>query len=267
MFCTKCGAEIPEGAKFCISCGAPSDSTAQPPVQPAQPAAPAAPVGTPVSKAAYFWKAGSASTRVINIVSIVVGLLCLLLLYLPVNIFLNGPFYEIPILKLMDGTDGIYLDDMKDEYEEMLELFEDADDDDELEYIFEREFNISVDELEDDFDITVKEFVDLLDPISITNLMKLMAVLDGDEEVLVIFRIIRTAIYVVFAILMLITALGVGFQKTWVMIVAYVLSFGFVAFMGGFVFWLLATIAYIAAAVLYSKLNGAYKLYRKSFEA
>lgn len=34
MICTKCGAEIPEGAKFCINCGTPAAETAPQPEQP-----------------------------------------------------------------------------------------------------------------------------------------------------------------------------------------------------------------------------------------
>ncbi len=199
--------------------------------------------------------------KIMNIVSLLLGILCLLTVIIPVNKFLNGPFYEIPILKLMDGTDGIELEEIMEEYEDILDDFEDADDDDEFEYIFEREFDISVEELEDEFDISVEEFVDLLDPLSVTNLIKLMAILEADDEVLVIFRVISTIIYVICAVLSIITALGVGFQKTWVMVVAYIFSFGFIAFTGGFLFWLLATIAYIACAVLFSMLKKNYKAY------
>ena len=42
MICTNCGAEIPEGAKFCISCGTPA--AAAPPVEQPVPEAPQAPV-------------------------------------------------------------------------------------------------------------------------------------------------------------------------------------------------------------------------------
>ena len=49
MKCTNCGAEIPAGAMFCVSCGSPAPQPAQPtapqqPVQPAQAAAPQQPV-------------------------------------------------------------------------------------------------------------------------------------------------------------------------------------------------------------------------------
>ena len=255
MFCTKCGTQIADDAKFCPGCGASTAEEAPAPVYSLPPQTPKLPKGK------YFFTKAAASMKILNIVSFVLGILCLLTLILPVVKFLSGPFYEIPILKLMDGTDGVELEEIMEEYEEVLEDFENADDDDELEYIFEREFDISVDELEDDFDISLEEFIDLLDPLSITNLVKLMAILEADDEVLVIFRIITTAMYVICAVLSIVTALGVGFQKTWVMVVAYIFSFGFIAFTGGFLFWLLATLAYVGCAVLFSLLKKNYKAY------
>ncbi|MBR4033923.1 MAG: hypothetical protein IKJ04_03870, partial [Clostridia bacterium] len=81
------------------------------------------------------------------------------------------------------------------------------------------------------------------------------------------FTVIHGIIIGITCLLVLVSALAVLFRKTWIAIVAYVISFGFIAFTGGFVYWLLATVAYVASAVLYSKVDGSYKLYLKSIGA
>lgn len=50
MFCTKCGANLPDGTKFCTTCGAPIEGTS--PVQPVAAVEPAAPVSAPDTPAA-----------------------------------------------------------------------------------------------------------------------------------------------------------------------------------------------------------------------
>lgn len=49
MFCTNCGKQQAEGAKFCGDCGSPMAGTA--PVAPAAPAAPSAPISQPAMSA------------------------------------------------------------------------------------------------------------------------------------------------------------------------------------------------------------------------
>lgn len=69
MFCQKCGNEIPEGTKFCTSCGAPVEDTA--PENMTRDAAPApAPVPAPANHAAVPGKTAATASLVLGIVGV-----------------------------------------------------------------------------------------------------------------------------------------------------------------------------------------------------
>ena len=76
---------------------------------------------------------------------------------------------------------------------------------------------------------------------------------------------VKTVISVIWTyclILIALTALGVLFQKTWLMILSHVLGMLFVIVTGGFVFFMLTTACYIAASILFKKVNYEYKVYK-----
>lgn len=261
MFCTKCGAQIPDDAKFCPVCSQATDAAPAPAVTYAAPA-------TPVSRNQYLFKDAPKATKTLNLVSIAAGVLCILLLILSVNSFLNGSLFEIPLMKLALESEGVDLDDVEDQLDDMIDLLEDIEDDEDLMYEFEREYDVDLEELEDEYDISIKDFRKLIDPVSFSSIVKLSKFMaDGEDEVRIIFTVIHGIIIGITCLLVLVSALAVLFRKTWIAIVAYVISFGFIAFTGGFVYWLLATVAYVASAVLYSKVDGSYKLYLKSIGA
>jgi uncharacterized RDD family membrane protein YckC len=53
MFCSKCGANVPEGAAFCSACGQPVLTASAIPPAPPSPPAPWAPIATPPQPSAY----------------------------------------------------------------------------------------------------------------------------------------------------------------------------------------------------------------------
>lgn len=269
MFCTKCGSQVPEGAKFCIICGAPTDpgvpaASAQTTIY-ADP--PPAPIAQPVSKSQYFWKAGPKATKVINIVSILVGLLCILVLLLAVNKSLNGSIFDLPILAIAETVEDLDIRETEEILEDMVDDLENLDEDDERDLSrFEDKYDIDLEYLDIEYGISPDELLEYFDPLSITGMVELAAMAEGDDDETVrIFRIIFLVVKVVTCFLALLAALAVIFRKTWIAVVAYIFSFGLIALTGGILFWILATVTYITSAVLYSKLNGAYKNYLKSF--
>ena len=87
---------------------------------------------------------------------------------------------------------------------------------------------------------------------------------DDDDDVKIV-KLIVTIINVYAFIMVVLTALGVIFNKTWLMVLTYILSFLFVIVTGGLLLWILATVAYITTAVLFSKLKFEYKVYLAGF--
>ena len=84
----------------------------------------------------------------------------------------------------------------------------------------------------------------------------------GTSEDWDLISTVITGIWIIAAFLILLTALGVFFMKTWIMVLSYILGVLFIVLTGGFVYFILATIAYIATAVLFSKMKRHYKAYK-----
>ncbi len=300
MLCTKCGSQIADDAKFCPFCGQkstqPEASTQnanyqftqqQPGAQPAQQAAEQQPAYTntyaqpaytntyanpaqqqtvyanayapPIQKLTrnqYFFKAAPANLKMINIISLLIGFACLLLIFIPTYRAFNASIFDYPLMGFIPETKELEM-----EYKDLLDELKEAEEDDELKRAFEIEFGVTLKELEKKHDITLDEFLDLFDPLSVNNFVRLTEIVDPSNDISPILSVVKTVMYVFCVIQMIITALGTAFQKTWVMVLAYILSFGFIALNGGFIFWMLATVSFITAAVLFYKLKKAYNIY------
>jgi hypothetical protein len=174
---------------------------------------------------------------------------------------------------------GIVEPEAYEEYQELGELYDEAmeelkdvsDDFDEVNEVIEDMLGVNIDEdvveeIEDELGMSTKKFFKLFKPLSINSMLKLAEIfeVDDDEDVKVV-KLLVTIINVYAFIMVVLTALGVIFNKTWLMVLTYILSFLFVIVTGGLLLWILASVAYITTAVLFSKLKFEYKLYLAGF--
>ncbi len=269
MLCKKCGAQLADDAKFCPLCNEPTEQPAQP-AQFAQPQYaqynhPA--TQSKLSRSKFFLKKAPTNWKVINLVSVLIGLLCALLIFIPTYRAFNASILDYPLMKLLGDEE---FRELGEEYDELLEELEEADEDGYLKEAFEIELGMPFKDLERKHNITYDEFINLFEPLSINNLTRLLEIIEpGSEtdEVVDILKVVKVVMYTCCAFLMIITVIGALLQKTWVMVLAYILSILFVFVNGGVLFFILTSITYITAAVLYSKLKKMYKAYLAAPEA
>ena len=271
MFCQNCGAQNADGSKFCISCGTAFGATAAPAAEVTEVAAVetvAAPVVTEpqkaVSKRQYFSKVAPKGQRIKRYIALALGVLCILTVCLATNKTVNGSLFEIPVMSLVtsvvdDATDAQAefdeaVDELRDkEYDEIADILGDLLD----ESITARQIKKNADEI-----------IDLCSPLSLSSLVELGEMFGmEDSEMVMGLSTAITLLWAIAAVLMVLTGLGVLFQKTWLMVLSYIFAMGFVAFTGGLVYFVIATVLYIATAVLFSKLKYDYKVYKASCKA
>lgn len=273
MFCPNCGAQLADGTPVCPNCKATLNSAPAP--QYAQPQAPqyaqpapqyTAPAGSvkPISRMKFFWSAAAPKEKkTLNIVALVLGIVSLLMIILGANKTVNGSIFKIPIINLVGSAVTDDFDEAQDMLDEAIEEAEDNMDD--IEEILEDTLDVYISDIEDELDMDIDDFLKLFKPLSLNHLVKLSEILDVDDsEVVIALKTVInvvTSFAVVFAIL---TALGIFFQKTWIMILSCVLSSIFVWITGGIVFMLIAVTTFVLTCVFMSKLNGTYKAYRAS---
>ena len=274
MFCPNCGANQPDGSGFCGNCGTPLNS--EPPVyQPPayqspvyQPPAYQSPVyqqsaysnrpQTPVSKSEYLKTLASPQTM--SLTKVVWGLLvvCVLILALAWNASVNGPFYEIPVFKMVLGAD--YTEAMG----ELTDILDEADDDiDDLRDLYEDE--IEEDELDELMDSIEKmaQKPSLNHVREVAKQMSKYDIDDMDREFVAIFDVAIAVLTVSFVFAALITVLGGLFKSAGLTIFGLVLSVPVLGLFGGVLYIVLALVAYIAQVVVLSKINNEYKAYKK----
>ena len=267
MFCPQCGTPLAEGSTVCSACNHTLKFIPKTPE--------VIDTTAPVSKTKYFLKVAPNEKKIMYIVALVLGILCALSVVLSANKTVNGSIFDLPFMSLM----GMVEPEAYEEYKEMGELYDEAmeelkdvsDDFDEVNEVIEDMLGVNIDEdaveeIEDELGMSTKKFFKLFKPLSINSMLKLAEIfeVDNDDDVKIV-KLIVTIINVYAFIMVVLTALGVIFNKTWLMVLTYILSFLFVIVTGGLLLWILASVAYITTAVLFSKLKFEYKVYLAGF--
>ena len=253
MFCKYCGAQIADGSKFCASCGGALEEKTAPAAEPVY-AAPS----KPLSKKQYFSKVAPMGQRIKRLIAFVVGLLCILSVYLATNKTVNGSLFELPIFSVLVEED---VSDMQAELDEALAIIREEDDMDELALFLEDmlETDVTLSELRGAAD----EVMDLCSPLSLSSLVELGEMFGAENsEVVEIMSIVVKAIWATAIGLMVLTAFGVLFRRTGLMIFCMIPGVAFIAITGGATYALMAAVAYVFSAILFSSLNRDYKAYK-----
>lgn len=271
MFCPNCGTQIPDDSTFCSACGnavkANTDSATQPQVQPQvqpQPVAPSYGAGaTPVGKLKFFFNVAPSNKKMMAIIALILGLACALSVFLAFGRTTRGSMFEIPLLTLVDDDFG----ELQVELDRAVAEVKMMNDYDELADFVEEILEVEVYNLEAQIGMSMNRFLDLFSPLSLNNMLELAEIFGAkDSEPVKAFSIVMTIVNSAMWILIALTLLGVLFQKTWLMVLSYILGFALIWLTGGLAYFLLATALYITTAVLFSKMKFEYKIYLASFK-
>ena len=276
MFCPNCGTQIPDDSTFCSACGNAVKANAAPAnqpqvqVQPQQPQVQPQPVrpgygagATPVGKLKFFFNVAPSNKKMMAIIALILGLACALSVFLAFGRTTRGSIFEIPLLTLVDDDFG----ELQDELDRAVAEVKMMNDYDELADFVEEILEVEVYNLEAQIGMSMNQFLDLFSPLSLNNMLELAEIFGAkDSEPVQAFSIVMTIVNSAMWILIALTLLGVLFQKTWLMVLSYILGFALIWLTGGLTYFLLATALYITTAVLFSKMKFEYKVYLASFK-
>ena len=273
MFCPKCGTQIPDDSTFCSACGnalntnnapAATQPQVQPQVQP-QPVAPGYGAGArPVGKLKFFFNVAPSNKKLMSIIALILGLACALSVFLAFGRTTRGSMFEIPLLSLVGGDD---LGELQDELDQAVAEVKMMNDSDELADFVEEILEVEVYNLEAQIGMSMNQFLDLFSPLSLNNMLELAEIFGAkDSEPVRAFSAVMSVVNGAMWVLIALTLLGVLFQKTWLMVLTYILGFALIWLTGGLIYFLLATALYITTAVLFSKMKFEYKVYLASFK-
>ena len=248
MNCPHCGAPLAENATICESC---YNLVPPPQQEPPRLSVPTKPNGSPLGKHEYLLKAAPAKVKLTTKILLAVALACVLVIVLAANTVLNGDFTNIAIIDL--AVDDEEMEAFEEQREETLELIEELreEDDDDLYEEFEDEFGFDVDEVE--------KYVKTL---SLNSIVKIMEIQDEDEEVIEILEVLISLVTIGAVISVAMVVLGTLFGQTWLVVLNYIFSILYFLLAPGVVYFVIASVVYIALAVLLSKQNKAYKAYK-----
>ena len=262
MFCPKCGNNNPEEVRFCKVCGHPLNlNNPTPTVNQAQPAQQFAPataprmMGKPKSKYGYLFSVAPKNLKTTTIISLILGVVCILAVVFGANSALNGDFFEIPMLKMIVGEDEI--DEAKDALDEAVDAFEVALDEGDKE---------KIEELEDEAGMKAEKVLDLFDPPSLNSIKKFGKALLDDDSIIEVYSLVITiiTIYALIAGVSLAMAMLVGRGGYAIFTLIVVLPFHI--FLSGSLWLIVGTVAHLAFTVCLFKMTSAYKKYKKSFK-
>lgn len=209
---------------------------------------------TPLKKSAFLWKASPSRTKLLHKIALGVGVLCLLLIVLAANAVINGAITRIPILRMTVGETEMRA--MEEDAAYVLDKLNEAieEDDDDV-----------IDELENEYDLPVKEIQNAFDPLSISSISEVGPALTGDDDMYDLFDAVTAVVIGYAVVIALLTVLAVLRCSTALTVFAYVISIPYYVFLSGTLYLILATVAFIALTVLLKKLNSDYKAYKNSF--
>jgi len=201
-----------------------------------------------MQKIKFVFKNADQKTKTAGIIALALAFAAILTLIISANTAVNGSITNLPFLKMFVGEDA--LDKFDDELEYLREEAEDLIDDADEELI---------EEFEDEYGISPKKALKLLDPISLNSIVTIMSVTDElDLESAAIIRTFVSAINGWAFLLVIFVALSALFLNKGWFITATVLSAGFFfTFVGAIAFVIFLGLC-IAYCIFVSKVRDAF---------
>lgn len=248
MFCPKCGTQVSDDVAFCPNCGAATKATA-----------PADSFDHPVGKRTYYSKIAPKTVRLKRYIAMALGIVCVLMVFFSAYKAINGSIFDLPIFSLVDVADNG--NEMQKELDKTLEMYEEYEDEDVINDFIDKYFEST---LSDGVDLD--KVVDLLNPLSLSSIAELAEMGGMDSKALEAFDLLITAFWVIAGFLMALAALGVIFQKGWLMVLSCIFGIPFIIFWSGTMYWFLLTALFIATAILFSGVKKSYKKYKKAYK-
>lgn len=291
MFCPKCGANLPDEATFCSSCGSQMQKQeAQPEFnqqnqfeQPYQydPAYQQPPMmhlsakARGMKKKEFLATEASETARNMSKFSIIAFIVAAVLVISSVVVANNTAFYKLPIISTLVGMENEdALDEIEEELDADSEIFDDARD-------ALDEFS---DELDDDEVADIENFIDKAEAMAenpslasitaaINQLDKISSIdIDGEledridfdsfnslDEVVNVLNGMMTATYIFAAIVVLLALLAYFKKSTGLAVTAAIIAAPFTLAFSGAVWYVLILASFVAMAVMFSKINKEYK--------
>lgn len=189
-----------------------------------------------------------------GLISVFVGLLCVIIAFVGIIKTTNTSFFEIPVVNMLLGMAG---EDPVEEYDEML---------DDLEEEFDNASDEEIEELEEKSGMTADEVLDVMREPSInafTNLAEIIAEEDADfdEEVVSVLKTVQTVLIGYGAVIMLFALLAALLKNRALSIIGLIISVLFFVALVGFVFFVLYAVAAIVHVILVGKHKKAIRGY------
>ena len=188
-----------------------------------------------------------ASGKISAIVALALALAAFLCVVVSASTAINGAITSNPVMKTFMPKDE--LDQIDDYAEELVDLIDEAIDEDEDDIL---------DEIEDRTDMSPKKVMKLCDPLSLKGLVAISQI-RGDEDAEMGAKLIINIIRAVAAFICVFIVFAGLFFKKGLMITANVISFLFFLLLVGFVWFILFTAICIAYCIFASRANKAYK--------
>jgi len=249
MVCSKCGAPLKEGAKFCEKCGqAVAAPAAKQPTESVQKVAQDAVKKLQGLVGAVKEKVAASDKQ--TLIGLGAFALCVLLLFVGVLNATNGELYKIPVLSIGGELEDT-VEDAKDEIKEDLDVIEDRLDDADLSNKEERlakNFLKKANKLTKTFSISnIKAMLKSAEKVAkeVDDEISLGGFDEDLAEVTEVLGVIQTALWIFMLIPMVLTLVA-GFRKNFVVgIIAACFAFLFFLIFGGIFWGLLATASYV----------------------
>lgn len=302
MFCSKCGANLPEGSVVCSNCGAPLEGGFQVDLAQANiPTVEPQPVekGKMLSKSKFISQVAEKKVKVFSIISLVLTFVMIASLVFGAYTAVSTSIEKTPIgsaLFLVTGADSDEVDQLKEQIavgiedaKEQLDKHEDKFDAKELKVLNETieiledcQENISIQNI---YDISkqIEKLQDLLtgskgktDAVGAT--VSSSAAAEGDEadsllgsdfgipsSVTSITALIYYFVLGCFAFALIFSIFGGFFKRTGLIITGMIFAILFSLIFGGIVVTLITTLVHSLLIGFTASVNGKYKEYKRTF--